>query len=102
MVDWEQIVAPDFWKAFRIPACAFAVLVLLLILRDLNSSVEYQYIRQLANYAIGASVISYGHYLFHATWINRKKDDDLPFLAQAIAMAFHIAWFVWFLTKSTS
>ena len=102
MVDWEKIAAPDFWKAFRIPAFAFAVLVLLLILRDLNSSVEYQYIQQLANYAIGASVISYGHYLFHATWVNRKKDDDLPFWAQAIAMAFHIAWFFWLFTKTAS
>jgi len=99
MVDWEKIVAPDFWKAFKIPAYAFAVLVLLLLMRDVNHSLEYRYIQNLANYSLGASLISYGHFLSHATWMNRKKEDDLPFWAQAIAMAFHISWFAWFLLQ---
>jgi len=33
MVKWEDIVAPDFWKAFKIPAFTFAVLALLLLMR---------------------------------------------------------------------
>jgi hypothetical protein len=41
MVNWEQIVAPDFWKAFKIPAYAFAVLVLLLLMRNVSSRLEY-------------------------------------------------------------
>jgi len=101
MVNWDKIVAPDFWKAFKIPACAFAVLVLLLLMRNVNSSLEYGYIQKLANYAIGASVISYGHFLFHVTWRNRKKEDDLPFWAQTLAMVIHIAWFVWFLMQAS-
>lgn len=99
MVDWEKIVAPDFWKAFRIPAFAFAVLALLLLMRNVNESLEWVYIRQVANYTIGASVISYGHFLFHATWINRKKDTDLPFWAQALAMTVHVAWFIFSLSN---
>lgn len=100
MVEWEKIVAPDFWKAFRIPAFAFAVLALLLLMRNVNEDLEWVYVRQVANYAIGASIIAYGHFLFHATWINRKKDIDLPFWAQALAMVIHIAWFGWFLVHA--
>lgn len=100
MVDWEKVVAPDFWKAFKIPAFAFAVLVLLLLMRNVNSAVEYAYIQNIANYAIGASVISYGHFLFHATWRKRTKEDDLPFWAQILAMLIHIVWFAWFLWQT--
>jgi len=94
MVKWYKIVAPDFWKAFRIPAIAFAVLALLLLMRNVNEGLEFCYIRQVANYTIGASIISYGHFLFHATWRKRKNEPDLPFWAQALAMAFHVAWFI--------
>jgi hypothetical protein len=97
MVNWETIVAPEFWKAFKIPAFAFAVLALLLLMRNVNESLEYIYIQHVANYALGASIISYGHFLFHATWINRKKEPDLPFWVQAIAMTVHVAWFIFFL-----
>jgi hypothetical protein len=98
-VNWEKIVAPDFWKAFKIPAYAFALLVLLLLMRNINNNLEYVYIQKLANYAIGTSIISYGHFLFHATWLNRRKEEDLPFWAQTLAMLIHIAWFVWFLVQ---
>ena len=101
MVDWEKIAAPDFWKAFKIPAYAFAVLVLLLLTRNVNSNIEYGYIQKVANYAIGASIISYGHFLFQATWTKRKGDVDLPFLAQTLAMAIHVGWFVFFLIQVT-
>lgn len=101
MVDWEKIADPDFWKAFKIPAYAFAVLVLLLLMRNVSSNLEYGYIQKVANYAIGTSIISYGHFLFHATWKKRKEDTDLPFWAQTLAMAFHIAWFVFFLRQVT-
>ena len=98
-MDWGKILAPGFWKSFKIPAAAFAVLALLMLMRNVNSSLEYQYIQKLANYAIGASVVSYGHFLFHATWTNRNKEEDLPFWAQILAMVVHIAWFAWFLTQ---
>jgi len=101
MVDWEKIADPDFWKAFKIPAYAFAVLVLLLLTRNGSSNIEYAYIQKVANYAIGASIIAYGHFLFHATWTKRRKEADLPFLAQAIAMALHIAWFAFLLIQVT-
>lgn len=97
MVNWEKIVDPDFWKAFKIPAYAFAVLALLLLMRNVNNSLEYSYIQNTANYAIGASIISYGHFLFYATWKNRRNEPDLPFPAQVLAMAIHVAWFVYFL-----
>lgn len=98
MVNWEKIVAPDFWKAFKIPAFAFAVLALLLLMRNVNESLEYIYIQHVSNYALGASIISYSHFLFHATWINRTKEPDLPFWAQALAMTVHVAWFSFFLS----
>lgn len=101
MVDWEKIVDPNFWKAFKIPAYAFAVLVLLLLTRNVSSDIEYAYIQRVANYAIGASIIAYGHFLFHATWTERKKDADLPFWAQVLAMASHIAWFAFLLLQVT-
>ena len=100
MVNWETIVDPDFWKAFRIPAYAFALLVLLLLMRNVTSNIEYEYIQKVANYAIGASIISYGHFLFYATWRNRTKEHDLPFWAQTFAMAIHVAWFVWLLIQT--
>ena len=102
MVNLEKIVEPDFWKAFKIPAYAFAVLALLLLMRNVNNSLEYSYIQNMANYAIGASIISYGHFLFYATWKNRKKEPDLPFWAQGLAMVFHIGWFVYFLKVTVS
>lgn len=98
-LNWEKIVAPDFWKAFKVPAYAFALLVLLLLMRNINNDLEYVYIQKLANYAVGASIISYGHFLFHATWRNRRQEEDLPFWAQTLAMLIHIAWFVWFLVQ---
>ena len=91
----DQVFSPDFWKAFRIPASAFAVLALMLLMRNVNAVNEYEYIRSIANFTIGASVIAYGHYLFHATWINRKKEPDLPFWGQGIAWVLHILWFFW-------
>ena len=102
MVNLEKIVEPDFWKAFKIPAYAFAVLTLLLLMRNANNSLEYSYIQNTANYAIGASIISYGHFLFYSTWKNRTNEPDLPFWAQGLAMGFHIAWFGYFLTVSLS
>lgn len=101
MVDWEKISDIDFWKAFKIPAYAFAVLALLLLTRNVSSNIEYAYIQKVANYAIGASIIAYGHFLFHATWIKRKKEADLPLCAQAFAMTSHIAWFVFLLLQVT-
>jgi len=97
MVNWEKIAEPNFWKSFKIPACSFAVLALLLLMRNVNNGFEYGYIQKMANYTIGASIISYGHFLFYATWKNLKKESDLPFWAQIIAMMFHISWFIFFL-----
>jgi hypothetical protein len=101
MLNWEKIVAPDFWKAFKIPAYTFAVLVLFLLMRNVSNNLEYVYIQKLANYAVGTSIISYGHFLFHSTWKNRKNESDLPFWAQTLAMVIHIAWFAWFLVQVT-
>lgn len=100
MKDLEKILNPEFWKSFRIPAAAFAVLVVLLIFRDVDNALEYAFIQKVASYAIGASVIAYGHFLFHATWVERKGEKDLPFLAQIIAMAFHALLFAWFIGKT--
>ncbi len=99
VVKYEEILHPDFWRAFKIPAYAFAVLALLLLMRNVNNSLEYSYIQNMANYAIGASIISYGHFLFYTTWKNRTNEPDLPFLAQGLAMVFHIAWFGFFLYR---
>ena len=96
MENLEKILNPNFWKSFRIPACSFAVLALLLLMRNVNNASEYVYIQKLANYTIGASIISYGHFLFWATWKNHKKELDLPFWAQFIAMLLHISWFIFF------
>ncbi len=101
MVNWEKILDPDFWRSFKIPAYAFALLALLLLMRNVTNSLEYSYIQNTANYALGASIISYGHFLYYTTWKNRHKDEpDLPFWAQHLAMVLHILWFGFFLYRS--
>jgi hypothetical protein len=87
------IVQPNFWGAFKIPAFAFAIIALLLILRDTNSNIEYPYIQLTTKYAIGASIISYCHSLMHSTWENHNKGPDLPFKFQILFMVFHVFWF---------
>jgi hypothetical protein len=89
----DKIVDPKFWGAFKIPAYAFALVALLLVLRNSNSNPEFSYIQLIANYAIGASIISYCHSLTHSTWLNHKKGPDLPLLIQIVFMSFHVTWF---------
>jgi len=98
-MEIEKIADPKFWGAFKIPAYAFAVISLLLVLRDVNNSLEYSYIQHVANYAIGASIVSYCHSLTHSTWINHEKGPDLPLWLQTVFMIFHVVWFGWFLCK---
>lgn len=89
----ENIVDPKFWGAFKIPAFAFALVALLLVLRNSNNNLEFSYIQFVANYAIGASIISYCHSLTHSTWLNHKKVSDLPLWIQIVFMNFHVFWF---------
>jgi len=94
MADWEKLLSPGFWGAFRIPAFAFGMVALLLLFRNVSESLEFIYIQRVATYALGASVISYGHYLFYSTWVKRRVNErDLPFWAQGLAVAIHLAWF---------
>ncbi|ABW66379.1 hypothetical protein [Desulfosudis oleivorans] len=96
-MEYEKILNPDFWKAFKIPGYALAVLLLLLLMRDINNGLEYIYIQKVANFAIGASIISYGHSMLHSTWVNRRKEMDLPFWPQLLALTIHAVWFGFFL-----
>jgi len=97
MFDWDKIATSDFWRSFRIPACGFALLIILLLFRNATESREFTFIRQVASYTLGACIIAYGHLLFHSTWTNRRREADLPFWAQFLAMIFHFAWFGVFL-----
>ena len=86
----DKIVQPNFWGAFKIPAFAFAIIALLLILRDTNNNIEYTYIQLITRYAIGASIISYCHSLMYSTWKNHNKNPNLPFFVQILFIIFHI------------
>lgn len=90
----DKIVQPNFWGAFKIPAFAFAFVALLLILRNTNYDLEYAFIQQVTKFAIGASIISYGHSLMYSTWRNHNKGPDLPFFAQIAFFGLHIGWFL--------
>jgi hypothetical protein len=57
-----KIVNPDFWKSFRIPACGFALLTILLLFRNATESREFTYIQHVASYTLGACIIEYGHF----------------------------------------
>ena len=96
-MNWDKIINSDFWRSFRIPACGFALLIVLLLFRNATEGREFTYIQHVANYILGACLVSYGHFLFHTTWIKRRGEPDLPFWAQFLAMIFHCAWFVVFL-----
>ena len=98
MVDLKKVLAPGFWEAFKVPAYSFAVLTLFLLMRNVNSGFEYIHVKSIANYAIGTSIISYGHFLFYSTWKNRKKELELPFWVQGIVLACHVLWFFYFLS----
>lgn len=94
-MDWGKIVDPNFWRSYKIPAFAFALVALLLLMRNVSNDLEYIYIQNTATYALGASIIAYAHSLFYSTWMNRKKGEpDLPFQAQAIFVGLHILWFL--------
>lgn len=97
MANWEKVVESDFWKTFKIPAFAFAMVALLLVMRNARDVIEWLFIQETVNFAIGASVIAYGHSLIQKTWQNRTDEPDLPFWAQFIALAIHVGWFVRFL-----
>ena len=102
MVDWEKLLSPAFWGSYRIPAAAFGMVALLLLFRNVSESLEFIYIQQMANYALGATIISYGHHIFYSNWTKRHTPDpDLPFWAQGLAMAIHLAWFAYFLWRVT-
>jgi hypothetical protein len=97
-LDWTAITNPDHWKAFRIPAFSFATLALLMITRNASVPEEMVFNQLVAKYAIGTSIISYGHFLFHATWCNISNAKDLPIWAQVLAMFFHCVWFFYSFT----
>jgi hypothetical protein len=97
MAFLEKVVESEFWKNFRIPAFAFALIALLLLMRNTNDVVEWIYIQETANFALGACIISYGHWLMRKTWESRTEEPDLPFWAQFIALAVHVGWFARFL-----
>ena len=89
----DKIANPKFWGAFKIPAYAFAVIALLIVLRNTGSSIEYAYIQHTANFAIGACIISYCHSLTHSAWINHSRGPDLPLWLQVVFMLLHVIWF---------
>ena len=89
--------SPGFLEGIQDPCIYVCSARVVVANENVNESLEYIYIQHVANYALGASIISYGHFLFHATWINRKKEPDLPFWAQALAMTVHVVWFIFFL-----
>ena len=94
MTDWGKILEPGFWGTFRIPAFAFGVAALLLLFRNVSEGVEFIYIQRVATYALGASVISFGHYQCYSTWTKRRAPDrDLPFWGIGLAIASHLLWF---------
>lgn len=103
-MEWEKILNPAFWGTFRVPAVAFGMVALLLLFRNLTESGEFMFIQRVATYALGASVISYGHYQCYSTWTKRRKPDpDLPFWAVCLAVLTHLGWFgYFFLWRSTS
>ena len=101
MTDWGKILEPGFWGTFRIPAFAFGMVALLLLFRNVTESLEVTYIQRVATYALGASVISFGHYQFYSTWTKREGESDLPFWAIGVAVLLHPVWFIYyFLVRS--
>lgn len=103
MVDWEKLGSPGFWGSFKIPAFAFAVVALILLFRNTAEGAEFIYAQMVANYALGASIISYGHQLFYSTWRNRYPEErDLPWWAQISAMILHLLWFFWYFLPAVS
>ena len=93
MPDASQFTDLAKWGAFKIPVLGFAFVLALLTLRDVHSDIEYLTIVRFTTWALGASVISYGHSLLHSTYRNRRQAPDLPFAAQWVALIFHVIWF---------
>jgi len=81
------------WGAFKIPVFGFAFVVALLSFRNIGMEIEYIIIVRFTVWALGASVISYGHSIFYSTHCNRTGESDLPMLGQIFALSVHVIWF---------
>jgi hypothetical protein len=89
----DKLLDPKFWGSFKIPGFAFGVISLFLLMRNVNAPLEFVYIKNLANFAVGASIISYGHSLIYSTWMNLEKGKDLPLWVQISAIIIYAFWF---------